>query len=102
MKSISLVHKYVCWLKVLKNALTVLHTWELNVANKLLSEDDFLTKQTAEGLKITIKSTIELTNYLLDECNFAYVLTSKTNQDCLEVIIKYLLLIIMYIKLLIS
>ncbi|KAL5240713.1 hypothetical protein ACI65C_008123 [Semiaphis heraclei] len=69
---------------VLKNALTVLHTWELNVANKLLSEDDFLTKQTAEGLKITIKSTIELTNYLLDECNFAYVLTSKTNQDCLE------------------
>lgn len=61
------------------------------MANKLLSEDDFLTKQTAEGLKITIKFRIESTNYLHDECDFAYLLTKKTNQDYLEVIIKYVL-----------
>jgi len=38
------------------------------------------------GLKITLKSTIDLVNYLLDEKQFAYDLTAKFNQDCLEVI----------------
>jgi len=45
----------------------------------------FLTQMTSDGLKITLKSTIDLVEYLLNECNFAYVLTAKFNQDCLEV-----------------
>jgi len=64
-----------------------LNDWEQNLRNKLITDDMFLTKQTVEGLKITIKSTIDLVEYLLNECGFAYVLTSKLNQDCLEVIL---------------
>lgn len=71
--------------------MTILNIWELNVLNKFLTEDEFLTSQTLEGLKITIKSTIKLIDYLHEECNFAYVLTNKTNQDCLEVMINNLL-----------
>lgn len=71
--------------KVLKEALEWLNNWELNVKKKLIKEDEFLTRQTAEGLRMTIKSTIDLTNYLLNINGYAYVLTAKTNQDCLEV-----------------
>lgn len=59
--------------------------WEDNVINHTIPEDEFLTKSTAEGLRVTIKSVIELSKYLLDECGFKYVLTSKMNQDRLEV-----------------
>lgn len=45
----------------------------------------FLTQITADGLKKTLQSTIDLVEYLLNECNFAYVLTAKFNQDHLEV-----------------
>lgn len=48
-------------------------------------ENRFLSHSTAEGLRVTLKSTIELSKYLLESCNFKYVLTRKFNQDCLEV-----------------
>lgn len=51
----------------------------------MIDAKDFLTQATCDGLKITLKSTLDLVNYLLDECNFAYVLTAKLNQDSLEV-----------------
>lgn len=54
---------------------------------KKINESEFLTKQTVEGLRVTIKSTIELSKYLLD-IGFDYVLSNKMNQDKLEVIIK--------------
>lgn len=54
--------------------------------NNVSQKHDFLTKTAADGLKITLKSTIDLVNYLLYEKDFAYVLTAKFNQDCLEVI----------------
>jgi len=34
---------------------------------------------------MTINSTIDLSNYLLNQCGFSYILTAKMNQDCLEV-----------------
>jgi len=71
-------------LKVLENTLIWLNDWEKNLLNKLITEDNFLTKNTAEGLRVTIKSTIDLIN-VLHTCGFDYVLTSKINQDCLEV-----------------
>ncbi|KAE9530052.1 hypothetical protein AGLY_011514 [Aphis glycines] len=71
-------------LEVLKYALTWLDEWHANLTKNLIREDEFLTISTAEGLKITIKSTIDLVEYLLNECGFEYVLSAKTNQDCLE------------------
>lgn len=47
---------------------------------------NFLTTQTAEGLCVAILSTLELSRYLLKECNFKYVLSEKFNQDVLEVL----------------
>jgi len=68
----------------LRNALVWLDNWESNVTKNLISEDKFLTKNTAEGLIVTIPSTIDIINYL-HGCGFDYVLTSKINQDCVEV-----------------
>lgn len=62
-----------------------LNTWESNVDHKLIDENYFLSRQTAEGLRMTIQSTLDLIEVLLNEYNFKYVLTSKTNQDRLEV-----------------
>jgi len=56
-----------------------------NLTTNLIREDEFLTISTYEGLKITIKSTNDLVEYLLNECGFEYVLSAKINQDCLEV-----------------
>jgi len=49
-------------------------------------ENTFASKQTIESLRVSIKTTIEITDYLTSELGFSYVLTSKLNQDCLEVI----------------
>ena len=77
--------KYYFFFKVLKEALEWLNNWETNLKKNIIKDDEFLTKQTADGLRITIKSTLDLIYYLLNECNFSYVLTYKMNQDCLEV-----------------
>jgi hypothetical protein len=55
------------------------------VVDGQITKDQFLTKSTAEGLRVTILSTIELSQYLLS-CGFHYVLSNKFNQDPLEVI----------------
>jgi len=73
----------------LKNALVWLDNWESNVTNNLIPEDKFLTKNTAEGLRMTIQSSIDIINYL-HSCGFDYVLTSKTNQDGVEVSILHI------------
>jgi len=41
----------------------------------------------SQGLRVSIKSITELSNYLLDKVKFKYALTNKMNQDQLEVII---------------
>lgn len=48
-------------------------------------EKEFLSDSTAGGLRMTIKSTIELSKVLLETKIVQYVLTRKLNQDCLEV-----------------
>jgi len=58
---------------------------EKNVINGKIHNDEFLTSSTANGLRITLSSTIGLTQYLLEDCGFSYVLTNKMNQDRLEV-----------------
>jgi len=45
----------------------------------------FLSTQTAEGLRVTLRSIRELTVSLL-QSGFRYVLTGKFNQDSLEVV----------------
>lgn len=72
-------------MKVLKQNLLWLDEWEKNLEDGLIQEKEFLTKTTAESLRLTLKSTIDLVLFLLEDCGFTYVLTSKLNQDSLEV-----------------
>lgn len=51
-----------------------------------IGPEEFLTNQTAQGLRVTISSTIDLSTYLLKSCGYDYVLTGKMSQDPLEVI----------------
>lgn len=73
---------------MLKEAFEFINKWESNLKDQLINKDDFFTTVTADGLKITLKSTIDLIDYLLNDCNYKYVLTAKLNQDCLEVYFK--------------
>lgn len=70
----------------MSEAIVWLDEWESNVSKGLIEEKYFLTRQTYEGLRITIQSTIDIVKYLLYECDFKYVLTAKCNQDNLEVL----------------
>lgn len=71
--------------KVLQDNLKWLNEWESLLVNGKIKECQFLTSSTAEGLRVTILSTIHICQYLLKDCNFSYVLTNKMNQDPLEV-----------------
>jgi len=73
-------------IKILKTTLIWLDDWETNFINGKITANEFLTKSTSEGLRVSIKSTIELCNYLLDEVKLNYVLTNRMNQDRIEVI----------------
>ncbi|KAE9522892.1 hypothetical protein AGLY_016703 [Aphis glycines] len=44
----------------------------------------FLTNNTAEGLRVTLTSTLEICTYLKEKYGIRYILTEKINQDALE------------------
>jgi len=62
-----------------------LNNWELKVETGEVQQDQFLSDNTAEGLRVTLNSTIEIIKYLIEEFNFSYILTGKITQDNLEV-----------------
>ena len=45
----------------------------------------FVSQTTLQALRITIKSTVDMVEFLLAMDEFDFVLTGKFNQDCLEV-----------------
>ncbi|KAL4154025.1 hypothetical protein QTP88_001858 [Uroleucon formosanum] len=58
--------------KIMEDAEIWLDNWEPNVKKTKLSQNEFLTSSTAEGLRVTIRSSIELSKYLLYDCGFIY------------------------------
>lgn len=50
---------------------------ENNLNNIMIKKEEFCTKQTAEDLRVTLKSIIDLVNYLFNDCGFTYALISK-------------------------
>lgn len=50
-----------------------LDQWEKQMMQREISREEFLTQSIDEGLRVTITSTIELTKYLLKECQFKFV-----------------------------
>jgi len=51
--------------KVLEDGIKFINLWEQNLMDQKILESEFLTKPTADGLRVTMKSTIELAKYLL-------------------------------------
>lgn len=59
--------------------LKYLSDWEKGTAKKHFPSDS-----TAEGLRVTITSTLELLKYLHAELGYAYLMTSRLSQDKIE------------------
>ncbi|KAE9528594.1 hypothetical protein AGLY_012169 [Aphis glycines] len=68
---------------ILKEGITWIDSWEMEVSKNIILPDSFLIKEIAEGLRVTLHSTITLIEYL-HSVGFDYVLTSKANQDKIE------------------
>ncbi|XP_074096837.1 uncharacterized protein LOC141526015 isoform X2 [Cotesia typhae] len=44
-----------------------------------------ITASTLSGFKVTLGTTLELSEFLHNKCNYSYLMTSRLNQDALEV-----------------
>jgi len=73
------------FLQILQNTLEWLNEWELRVINNKIKPEHFLTNNTAEGLRVTLTSILEICTYLKDKYGIRYILTGKNNQEALEV-----------------
>lgn len=71
---------------MLQESIEWLNTWERNKINGLITADEFLTKETAQGSRVTIQSTLDICSYLINRYKFKYLLTGRLNQDNLEAI----------------
>ncbi|XP_037526273.1 uncharacterized protein LOC119403406 [Rhipicephalus sanguineus] len=63
----------------LDNMLEFLDPWEAHAGGL-----GFLSKSTAEGLRVTIHSAKDLLKYLTEMVGFRFLMTSRLSQDCLE------------------
>jgi hypothetical protein len=72
-------------LQVIKKNIKWLDDLEAKVQSGQIEKKNFLSSSTAEGLRVTMTSTLELITYLESSCDFKYVLTGKLNQDKLQV-----------------
>lgn len=71
--------------QVLESSLQQLDMWESLVERKMLSKKVFLTAETAEGLRVTLLSTLGLIKDLTRMHGFKEVYTGYINQDPVEV-----------------
>lgn len=46
----------------------------------------FVSDTSLKAMRVTLTSAIELVEFLLNKCNYSFVLTGKFNQDCIEVL----------------
>jgi len=60
-------------------------SWQSHIKKTVMDSKKFLSPSTAAGLRVTLKSTVELSTFLL-QSGFTYVLTSRFSQDPLEVV----------------
>lgn len=70
---------------MLEESLNKLNNWENLKNSKVITAQQFLTPQTACGLRVTLQSMIDITTYLCNKYHFSQVLSGCINQDALEV-----------------
>ncbi|XP_032678185.1 uncharacterized protein LOC116847362 [Odontomachus brunneus] len=54
----------------------------------IITNNEFLTRQTTEGLRVTLRSKTDITHYLTSEFNFSCILPGSINQDLERYIVK--------------
>ncbi|XP_031781272.1 uncharacterized protein LOC116416548 isoform X2 [Nasonia vitripennis] len=65
----------------IKSFLVYLKEWEVQAKSRNF---EFITDSTFYGLKVSLKAALELCTFLVEKCDFKYVMTSRFNQDNLE------------------
>ena len=61
-----------------------LQEWEKEAKNEK-NKYEFITDSTCYGWKISLQAAFEICKFLVDECEFQYLMTARLNQDNLEV-----------------
>jgi len=64
------------------NYLEFLKEWQSQAKSRM---DPFLTSNTYVGFLVTLTSTLQIMEFLVDEHNFDFLMTNRLNQDTLEV-----------------
>lgn len=59
-----------------------LQAWEKEAKEK---NYEFITESTFYGLKVSLKAALEICTFLVQKCDFKYLMTARLNQDNLEV-----------------
>lgn len=72
----------VVFLQIIQNFISYLDEWK-SVAEK--ENYEFITNSSFSGLKVSLKATLEICDYLVENCDFSYLMTARLNQDSLEV-----------------
>ena len=71
--------------QILHQSLQWLKSWESAYIRNEISKDEMLSIETINSLRLSLQSTIEMCNYLIENFSFKYLLSGKVNQDNLEV-----------------
>lgn len=83
-KLINNVYDNILTLQSIESFLQFLQEWE-NEAKNDANKFEFITNSTCYGLKITLRGALEICKFLVHEYGFKYLMTSRLNQDNLEV-----------------
>ncbi|XP_046407616.1 uncharacterized protein LOC124172243 [Ischnura elegans] len=67
--------------RAIEEFLDYLEEWQLEAGR---NEYHFLSGNTYLGLKITLKATMEIHDFLAANCGYEYLMTARLNQDALE------------------
>ena len=67
---------------ILLDFLKYLDDWETVAAIK--DNKGFLSQSTASGLRVIVKSTVDLIEFLTEAAGFKYLMTSRLSQDIIE------------------
>ncbi|XP_051162248.1 uncharacterized protein LOC127282175 [Leptopilina boulardi] len=68
--------------KIIEDFLKYLEEWKTVAKEK---NYECLSDNCSYGLKISLKASLEICEFLITKCNFKYLMTARLNQDSLEV-----------------
>jgi len=55
---------------ILEDSIKWLDDMEKNLTDSKITNEEYLTVSTSEGLSVTIRPTVDLTKYILNNCNY--------------------------------